>query len=115
MESASVPARTIEPERAGDADDRLPLAARTDTDAFALLYARHREAVFRYLRVRTASDDDALDLTAATFERALMAVARYRRDGGGVAAWLIRIARNAAIDQYRRTRSRPVHVPLEEA
>jgi RNA polymerase sigma-70 factor (ECF subfamily) len=32
-----------------------------------------------------------------------------------VVAWLIRIARNAAIDQHRRARSRPVHVPLREA
>jgi RNA polymerase sigma-70 factor (ECF subfamily) len=114
MESVSATARAIGPDRAGD-DDRLALAARTDADAFAALYARHRDAVYRYLRVRTPSDDEALDLTAVTFERALTAVARYRREGGGVVAWLIRIARNAAIDQQRRARSRPIQVPLREA
>jgi RNA polymerase sigma-70 factor (ECF subfamily) len=103
-------------ESRGDAeDDRLALAARSDVDAFATLYARHRETVFRYLRVRTPNDDEALDLTAITFERALLAVSRYRGDGGGVVAWLIRIARNAAIDQHRRTRARPLQVALDEA
>jgi RNA polymerase sigma-70 factor (ECF subfamily) len=114
MESVAATARAIAPDRADD-DDRLALAARTDADAFAALYARHRDAVYRYLRVRTPSDDEALDLTAVTFERALTAVARYRREGGGVVAWLIRIARNAAIDQQRRARSRPLQVPLREA
>jgi RNA polymerase sigma-70 factor (ECF subfamily) len=114
MESVSETARAVESQRADD-DERLALAARTDAAAFAELYARHREKVFGYLRVRTPSDEEALDLTAVTFERALRAVARYRRDGSGVVAWLIRIARNAAIDQYRRAKARPVEVSLVEA
>jgi RNA polymerase sigma-70 factor (ECF subfamily) len=113
MESVSA-ARAIGADGAGD-DDRLALAARTDVEAFAALYARHRDTVFRYLRVRTQGDDEALDLTAMTFERALTAIARYHRAGGGVVAWLIRIARNAAIDQQRRARSHPLQVPLREA
>jgi RNA polymerase sigma-70 factor, ECF subfamily len=84
-------------------DDDLALAARTDPEAFGLLYRRHRLSVYRYLRSRTSSDEDAIDLTATTFERALVAMPRYRPRGGGVVAWLLRIARNAAIDAGRRT------------
>ncbi len=84
-------------------DEELALAARTDPDAFGILYRRHRLSVFRYLRTRTASDDDAAELTAVAFERALAAIPRYRSVGGGIVAWLLRIARNAAIDAGRRT------------
>jgi hypothetical protein len=35
---------------AHDSDDALAVAARTDPDAFGLLYERHHLAVYRYLR-----------------------------------------------------------------
>jgi RNA polymerase sigma-70 factor (ECF subfamily) len=93
-------------ERDGPAstDDELAVAARSDADAFAHLYLRHRLTVYRYARSRTSSEDDAIDLTALTFERALSAIGRYRPSGSGFVAWLLRIARNAAIDQQRRAR-----------
>jgi RNA polymerase sigma-70 factor (ECF subfamily) len=93
---------------AGERDDELALAARSDPAAFGLLYARHRLAVFRYLRMRTTSEDQAAELTAVTFERALTAIPRYRPRGGGFLAWLLRIARNAAIDAGRRTSAVPL-------
>jgi len=94
----------------GEQDEELALAARTDPAAFGLLYSRHRLAVFRYARTRTASEDDAVDLTAVAFERALAAMPRYRSTGAGFLAWLLRIARNAAIDAGRRA----VTVHLDE-
>ncbi len=86
----------------GDTDDVLAARCRDDLQVFAVLYVRHRDAVLGYLRARTAEEDDALELTAATFERALLAVARYQPRGAGFRAWLFRIARNAAIDDGRR-------------
>ncbi|HYV21633.1 MAG TPA: sigma-70 family RNA polymerase sigma factor [Candidatus Bathyarchaeia archaeon] len=117
MDATSLSATTGEPDPTVPLvdDDRLALIARSDVNAFAALYARHRERVFRYLRARCRNDDDALDLTAGTFERALAAIARYRPSGAGFAAWLLRIARNAAIDHDRRLRARPAPVPLREA
>lgn len=72
--------------------------------SFAPMYEAHRLSVYRYLRAKTASDDEALDLTAVTFERAFANHRRFRRRDGGVHAWLLRIARNAAIDAIRRRR-----------
>lgn len=85
-------------------DDVLASAARADPDAFGQLYLRHRLAVYRFARSRTSTEDEAIELTAVTFERALGAIGRYRPSGGGFVAWLLRIARNAAIDEGRRVR-----------
>lgn len=87
--------------------DRKDVADQTD---FADVYASHRDAVFMYLRARTLDEDEALDLTATTFERAFEAIERYRASGGGMKAWLLRIARNAAIDHNRKA-SRLVRGP----
>lgn len=81
-----------------DADARL---ARTDSVAFGRLYARHRLSVLRYVRARGFDEDDAADLAALAFERALARIDRYRPGGSGFAPWIIGIARNAAIDARR--------------
>jgi RNA polymerase sigma-70 factor (ECF subfamily) len=99
---------TEDDSRARERDEELALAARSDPVAFAAVYQRHRDAVFRYLRTRTRTEDDAAELTAVTFERALAAIPRYRPSGGGIAAWLLRIARNAAIDAGRHNSARPL-------
>lgn len=87
-----------------DPDEELAHRARTDRDAQAQFYLRHREAVFRYLRARCRDEDVALDLTASCFEKALAALARYESRGAGVRAWLFQIARNAATDHDRHRR-----------
>ena len=92
-------------------DDELAIAARVDSRAFEALYLRHRTAIYRYLATRTIDSDDAADLTALTFERAFVAIATYRAGGVGVRGWLLRIARNAAIDHGRRRRAAPILEP----
>ena len=92
-------------------DEELALAARANLRAFGLLYRRHQVNVFRYLRTRSASDDEAAELTAVVFERALKAIGRYRPIGGGFVAWLFTIARNAALDAERARRRRPPTAP----
>jgi RNA polymerase sigma-70 factor, ECF subfamily len=99
---------------AGERDEELAIAARSDPAAFGILYARHRLAVFRYLRTRTSSEDHAAELTAVTFERALKAMPRYRPSGGGFLAWLLRIARNAAIDAGRRASAVPLDADIAD-
>ena len=101
--------RRFVPVEADDGD--LARAAVEDREAFAAIYERYRVPVFRYLRSRTPSDDDAEELTAVTFERALRAIHRFRPSGGGMAAWLLRIARNAHLDRVRSgARAAVIHV-----
>jgi RNA polymerase sigma-70 factor (ECF subfamily) len=87
-----------------DGDDQLAIGARSTPAAFATLYERHVERVFRFLRARGAPEEVASDLTATTFERALANIDRYRPGPAGFAPWLLRIARNAYIDAGRRAR-----------
>jgi RNA polymerase sigma-70 factor (ECF subfamily) len=87
---------------AGDVDDAvLVLAAQADPDAFGTLYRRYRDRVYRYLRLRVSSDDEAADLTQQVFLNALTALPRYRERGAPFAAWLFRIAHNLAANAQR--------------
>ncbi len=90
-----------------DAPDEAALiqAAQRDLAAFGPLYLRYVDRIYTYLLTRTghAHADDAADLTQQVFVRALDALPRYQvREGVSVAAWLFRIARNAATDWGRR-------------
>jgi RNA polymerase sigma-70 factor (ECF subfamily) len=86
-------------------DDHFVELVRTNPATFRILYERHMPAVYRYLRSRTGRDEEAADLAALTFERALAGLSGYRPTSGGFKAWLLRIARNAAIDAARRRRT----------
>jgi RNA polymerase sigma-70 factor (ECF subfamily) len=96
-------------------DAELARAATQDRAAFAAIYERHRTPVYRYLRARTATDADAQDLTATTFESAMAAIHRFEPAGGGMIAWLLRIARNAHSDALRHQRRRGTGVAHEAA
>jgi RNA polymerase sigma-70 factor (ECF subfamily) len=99
-----------------DRDDaELARNATADRTAFAAIYERHRTPVYRYLRARTTSDADAQDLAAITFERAMGAIHRFRPVGGGMVAWLMRIARNAHADAMRQQRRRGTQAASDAA
>jgi RNA polymerase sigma-70 factor (ECF subfamily) len=85
-----------------DEEELLAVRARTEPDAFGLLYEAHAVTVYRYLRARGADEDLAEELTAISFERALRAIGHFRPGRGGFRPWLLAIARNAWVDGYRR-------------
>lgn len=88
-----------------DDEPSLIQAARLDPKAFGLLYQRYLTSIYRYLRARTPNEQAAADLTQQVFLKALASLPKYRPRGLPFAAWLFRIARNTAIDRYRRSRS----------
>lgn len=73
----------------------------TAEDVCAALYREHSPAVYRYLLTRGGNPEDAADLTQQTFIRAFKHLGSYE-GRAPIAAWLLRIARNAAIDAHRR-------------
>ena len=75
------------------------------------VYRAEMPRVFNYFRYRGLPRATAEDLTSATFEKAWRARDRYRREQAAVSTWLLAIARNVAIDHFRR--SRP-EVPLAQ-
>jgi RNA polymerase sigma-70 factor (ECF subfamily) len=97
-------------ERAAQDETALILAARRDPEAFARVYDRYVQRVYRYLYGRVGSAQEAEDLTAQTFLSALESLPRYDHRGY-FSAWLFSIARRKAADFFRRRET----VPLEEA
>jgi RNA polymerase sigma-70 factor (ECF subfamily) len=76
--------------------------ARSDPEAFGVLYDRHLPRVYRYVYARCGNHTDAEDLTAQTFHRALERFETYEWRGLPFAAWLFRIAHNLIVDRARR-------------
>ena len=83
-------------------DAALVVAAKAgDASAFGELYERYRDPIYRFCLARTGTAHDAEDLTADVFVKALQSIDRYQDRGLPFAAFLYRIARNAAIDRAR--------------
>ena len=78
-------------------------AARHDPQAFGELYRLYADQVFRYLYSRLGNVHEAEDVTAQTFLAAFEAFDRFRQDGN-FAPWLFTIARNKAMDHFRRNK-----------
>lgn len=83
-----------------------------DREAFGALYDATYDRIYAYIRVRVRDDHLAEDLTEGVFLDALAAISRYRPRGGGILAWLFRIARNDVLDHARRRRD---VVPIDVA
>jgi RNA polymerase sigma-70 factor, ECF subfamily len=92
----------------GAEDDELARAAAAgDRRALEDLLARHMDRVHAICRRVTAHPEDALDAT----QEALIAISRgiHRYDGRSrFTTWLYRVATNAALDEVRRRKRRPV-------
>ena len=78
--------------------------ARRDPAAFATLYDRYVERIYGYAARQVAETAVAQDITAATFEKALRHIGRYRPGAAGLAPWLYTIARHEIAQHYRRGR-----------
>jgi RNA polymerase sigma-70 factor (ECF subfamily) len=106
----SQPAEPSQP--AAQEDAALILAARRNPEAFAALYDRYVQAVYRYLYGRVGSIPDAEELTAQTFLSAIESLPRYDHRGY-FSAWLFSIARRKAADYFRRREPLPLEAAEE--
>ena len=85
----------------------LVAAAQTgDSLAFAELYDRYVDAVFRYALFRLHDRGLAEDVTSETFLRALRRITSISYRGRDVGAWFITIARNLVLDHVKSSRYR---------
>jgi RNA polymerase sigma-70 factor (ECF subfamily) len=90
-----------------DEDDGALVTRAVDGDRRELLLDRHADRIHAVCRRIVAHPDDALDAT----QEAMIAIARgiTRFDGrAAFSTWCYRIATNAALDELRRQRRRPV-------
>ena len=73
-----------------EAEPALIAQARHDRAAFAALYDLYATRVYALCAVHSTSREDAEDLTAQTFERALHAISHYEERGqpfSGLCGW----------------------------
>src|ERR1041385_384870 len=76
-------------------------AMRGDATAFAAVYERHHQALYRYCRSILRHEEDAQDALQSTMTRAFVALQDEERDFE-LRPWLFRIAHNEAITILRR-------------
>jgi RNA polymerase sigma factor (sigma-70 family) len=82
---------------------RLRRAARGDAAAFAAVYERHHQALYRYCRSILRHEEDAQDALQSTMTKAFAALQEQGRDFD-LKPWLFRIAHNEAVSILRRRR-----------
>ena len=90
-----------------DNETELIEAAKTNPEAFGVLYERYVTKIYNYIYYRTGNHEDAEDLTAKVFHKALSNIARYKDRGHPFSAWLYRIAHNLVANWHRDQQKRP--------
>jgi RNA polymerase sigma-70 factor, ECF subfamily len=85
-------------------------AQQGDRDALGFLYARYADNVYGYVFSIVRDHHQAEDVTQQVFAKLVRAVGKYEEREVSFLAWIVRVARNVAVDFIRAER----HVPVEE-
>ena len=89
-------------------EKKLIERAKTDKEAFGQLYEIYVDRIYNYVYYRTGNTDDAEDLTAKIFMRAMQHIPRYVDKGVPFSAWLYRIAHNLVANWHRDNSRRKI-------
>jgi RNA polymerase sigma-70 factor (ECF subfamily) len=81
-----------------------------DREAFGFLYARYSENIYGYVRSIVHDHHEAEDVTQHVFAKLVRVIGSYQERDVPFIAWMLRVARNAAVDHVRQRRL----VPVEE-
>lgn len=90
--------------------DAVRSAKSGDMDALQYLYLRYKNSVYGYVLSIVRDEHEAEDVTQHVFVKLVSVIAKYEPRQVPFTAWLIRVARNVAVDHARRR----VPVPHEE-
>ena len=100
--------------RAGEDGDRdlesraIGAAKAGDWDALSYLYSRYADDVRRFVQSIVRDHHAAEDITHDVFAKLMRAIQKYEEREVPFAAWIMRVARNAALDNVRSRRQIPV-------
>jgi RNA polymerase sigma-70 factor, ECF subfamily len=95
------------PRRRGDMLRLVECAGRGDRDALGDLYVRYAPPVHRHVLRIVGDEHEAQDVTQLVFVKLMGNASRYEEQRGDLSVWILRIARNLAIDEVRRRRPVP--------
>src|SRR4051794_6416913 len=100
-----------------DSDEQRRLVARAvarakdgDSEAIRFLYIRYADNVYGYVRSIVRDEHEAEDVTQHVFAKLLTVIVKYEERSVPFSAWILRVARNVAVDHMRRSRA----IPCEE-
>lgn len=79
-----------------------------DRNAFGFLYARYADNVHGYVRSIVHDHHEAEDITQHVFAKLFFVIGKYEERNVPFFAWLLRVARNVAVDHIRQQRVVPV-------
>ena len=85
-------------------------AKQGDREALRFLYVRYADNVYGYVASLLRDDHEAEDVTQLVFAKLLTNLHKYEPREVPFSAWILRVARNMAVDQMRQRRA----IPCEE-
>ena len=81
-----------------------------DSEGLHYLYVRYADDVLRYVTSFVRDHHEAEDITQNVFAKMMNAIKKYEQREVPFDAWILRVARNAALDHLRSKRA----IPTEE-
>jgi RNA polymerase sigma-70 factor (ECF subfamily) len=78
-----------------------------DREAVRFLYMRYADNVYGYVRSIVKDHHEAEDVTQHVFAKLITAIGKYEPRAVPFSAWILRVARNVAVDHLRSRRSAP--------
>lgn len=84
-----------------------------DHDALRFLYVTYSHNIYGYVRSIVRDEHEAEDVTQHVFAKLMTTLVKYDDRGVPFFAWLLRLARNVAIDHLRSNRLTPTENVLD--
>src|SRR5215203_4102208 len=72
-----------------------------DAEALRFLYVRYADNVYGYVTSIVRDEHEAEDLTQQVFTKLITVLPRYEQREVPFSAWILRVARNVAVDHLR--------------
>jgi RNA polymerase sigma-70 factor (ECF subfamily) len=85
----------------------VALAKEGDREALRYLYVHYADHVYGYVASIVRDDHEAEDVTQHLFAKLMTALPKYEPREVPFSAWILRVARNVAVDHMRQRRAIP--------
>jgi len=90
-----------------DEQSLVQRARQHDEEAFAELYEKYFDKIYRYISLKIGNRIEAEDMTQQVFINALSSISSFKWRGLPFSAWLFRIAHNQVVDHLRKKTRQP--------
>ena len=97
-----------------DTSELLKKAQRGEQEAFGQLYDEFADRIFRFIKIKVNSQQQAEDILQETFLKAWRGLPGLKLRDCNFSAWLYRIAQNTITDHFRKLYRSPENLELDE-